>query len=87
MYNGGSMKGVAAEIRQNVKFSPEIPVRPTARHLVLFSFPYVTIQLATSAFLFLVNISVNVSYVKSVCSREELKIKVKSTEYKRKNLL
>jgi hypothetical protein len=63
------MKGLTAEIRQNVKFSPEIPVRLSAGHLVLLSFPYVTTHSATSAFLFLVNISVNVSYV-SLCVAE-----------------
>jgi len=63
MFNRGSMTGLATEIRQNVKFSPEIPVRLVAGHLVLSSFSYVTTHLATSAFLFLLNISVNVSYL------------------------
>jgi hypothetical protein len=63
MYNRGSMKGLAAEIRQNVKFSPKIPVRLIAGHLVSSSFSYVTTHLAPSAFLFLLNISVNVSYL------------------------
>jgi hypothetical protein len=48
---------------KNVKFSTEIPVRRTAGHLVSLSFCYVTTHLAMSVFLFLVNISVNVSYL------------------------
>jgi hypothetical protein len=51
------VKGLATEIRQNVKFSPEIPVRLIAGHFDLSSFFYVTTHFATSAFLFLVNIS------------------------------
>lgn len=42
------MKGLVSEIRQNVKFSPKIPVRLIAGHLVLSSFSYVTTHLATS---------------------------------------
>jgi hypothetical protein len=41
------MKGLATEIKQNVKFSPEIPVRLTVGYLVLSSFPYVTPHLAS----------------------------------------
>jgi hypothetical protein len=44
-------------------FSPEIPVRRITGHLVSSSFSYVTTHLATSVFLFLVNISINVSYL------------------------
>jgi hypothetical protein len=57
------MTGLAAVIRQNVKFSPEIPVGRFAGHLVLSSFCHATTHLATSAFLFFLNISVNVSYL------------------------
>jgi len=42
MYHRGSMKGVASEMRQNVKFSSEIPVTTITGHLALSSFSYVT---------------------------------------------
>jgi hypothetical protein len=50
MSNRGSMTGLATEIKQNVKFSPEIPVRFVAVHLVLSSFSHVTTHLGTYSF-------------------------------------